>query len=106
MITKILIKKRGRPTSIKDPVIFSVYQGQIDEPLSETSDRVIAALKTKYKNTNFYADSSCEGYDIKIKQNLIGGEIIQITEHTLDSVRNWTTNAFSRLDEIIPKNAE
>ena len=103
MITKISVKKKGRQPTIQDPTIFSIYPGQRAEPLSETADKIIAALKQKYTKTKFYANDSCEGYDIKIQQNSFGGEVIQITQPTLDSVRKWTEQAYTKLDEIIPK---
>ena len=95
MRKKIFIRQQKQST--EDPIIFTLYPGSREEPMSETVNKVISSLKTKYKNTTFYSDDAYDGTNIKIKLREYGGTIISITEPTLNCVRDFASNAFKKI---------
>ena len=82
-------KQRGfQPKIIEDPTVFTVYKESLigDETLMARATKLLQALKIKYRNTVFYTQDSFEGINIKLKQITMGGQVIEASQSTLDSV--------------------
>lgn len=88
---------RQHKQTTEDPTVFTLFPGSKEEPMTDTVNKIIAILKTKYYKTTFYEESAYEGTHIKIKLNEHGGMIIPITEPTLDCVRKFADDAFKKL---------
>jgi hypothetical protein len=94
MKRKLFIPRKVRQAET-DPSILNIYPGE--KPISEVVSQVISILKVKYRNTNFYGDPCSDCTQIKIKLNECGGQVIPITEQTLDCVRKFVDEEFKKL---------